>query len=40
MKVLQHTADLHSVMTKVITIVQFLDGAVFATEHNKEWQTH
>jgi len=38
MKILQHTADLHCVMTKVITIMQSLDGAL-TTEHTKERQT-
>lgn len=28
MKKLQHTADLHCIMTEVITITQSLDGAV------------
>jgi hypothetical protein len=40
MKILQHTADLHCVMIKVIAIMQSLDDAVLNTEHAKEQQTH
>jgi len=31
MKILQHTADLHCVMNKVITIMQSFDDAVLNT---------